>query len=485
MVVNNQRKSMKKFLQSILIVMLALIATSCYEHKFRKLSKLTKRDYNSATICYNSFVSEMGGVCRYIKVKAEPKNRENRRYLDIYYSIVPATDKTTPKKEPIVFLVGGPGQSATFLIDYTLKINTPYQQLLKNHDFIFIDYRGTGFSRPFPICKTFNSKKYVDSINSCVKELPKNVHLTDITTDNIVYDINEILKKENIKKVILFGGSYGTRVASTMARDYPSRVKKMILDGFFPIEVNGISQAKESLLSNLEIIRAKYNKKYKNENFEKRLIKYLQKIDKKKRLSRITTISLMAYVDNVEVNLKKEFDNPSKKFGANNKVNSEDYTSLVDKKFAYRGDDSKLMLFAIILREEMAFTKIQHAKSFNFSKKLISMMNGFNGGSPIAIDKLKRIKIELSKPNLKDTKALKSKIPTLILSGGLDLFTPVYWAKNAQRYLANSKHFLFVDKGHVFSTSSKKAVEIIDAFLNTNNLDSLNLYETKNIKIIK
>ncbi len=476
--------NINKYYKLIAIIVAVITISACVMQTSSQTIKVTKNDYVSAK-CYNLYVKQMGGVCRYINVKAQPYDKTINRTFDIYYSIVPATSKSKHKKEPIVFLVGGPGQSATSLIDYVLKYHTPYQKLLKHHDFIFVDYRGTGFSLPYPACDSFDADNYVGSINTCVKHLPTNVKLSDITTSLIAYDINQILKKEKIKKAILFGGSYGTRVASTIAREYPKRVSKMVLDGFFPIEVNGISQAKESLLSKLSIIRAKYNKKYKKDNFETRLIKYLENIKPKERLNRIIKISLMAYDSDVDSKLHKEFNKPNNKLWQKSKDNNINFTPMVDKKYASRTGDSQLMLFAIILREEYAFIKTQKTKTFKFSNKLIAMMDGFNGGSPISIDKLQKIKIKLSRADIKDTKPLKSKIPTLILSGGLDLFTPAYWAKNAQKYLPNSKHFLFVDKNHVLSTSSNKAVDIIDAFINTNNENTLDKYSSKNIKIIK
>ena len=452
-------KKIKKYLQLLPIVMMVAITTNCNADELASLPKLTKSDYIS-TKCYSSLVSQMGGVCKYIKVEAEPENKNNNKYLDVYYSIIPATDKTTPKKEPIIFLIGGPGPGSTLYIQELFAYNGgAHLKLLKHHDYIFVDYRGTGFSRPFPKCGKIDGD-HVKGVNKCYKKLPKEVDTSYYSTANFAYDINKILRKENIKKVNLFGISYGVRVATTIMRDYPQIVNKAVLEGVFAIEVNGATQGGEAILDKLAYLRDKYNKAYSKEDFETRLLKYLHKIDKKDRLKRIEGIAYIAYKDNSEVKVKKEFDKnkPSKSFGEYHKPDPFGRVDkYVDKKYKYRAM-SDIMTTSIMLSEEFAFTNQQPMHIFGFGKELSSLASKYNAGSPIPLDRINDSIVKAHKPNPIEMKPVVSNIPSLILTGEYDMQTPRFWAVNAQKHLSKSKHFFFMGKDHGFARNTKKVI---------------------------
>ena len=210
---------------------------------------------NNIIVCKLNKLKELNATCKTLEVKANPYSESNdSRKITIAYTIVPAK-KSDNKKEPIIFLVGGPGASGIFNMEEMMKANV-YSILREDRDLITLDYRGTGFSLPYPEC---DGNSTVEVINQCVKDLNSTIKLSDYTSKNIAYDIDKLLTQENIQKANLLGVSYGTRVAVTVARDFPDRVNRLILDGFFPIEANGLSQAKEAILDKLNTIKIKYN----------------------------------------------------------------------------------------------------------------------------------------------------------------------------------------------------------------------------------
>jgi len=478
-----------KFLKLLVIVILAIFISSCGDEKTSNtkegasttpipekqtnaaIPKVVASDYDSAT-CYNSFVTELGGKCKYIKVKAKPDNPNSDRYLDVYYSIVPAINQAN-KKEPIVFLIGGPGSSTTHYISPYLSPNNAHAKLLETHDYVFVDYRGTGFSQPSPIVCSKENHDFIEGLNECIAKLPKDVVPSDYTSHNIAYDINEVLKKENITKADLFGISYGTRVASTIMRDFPDRVNKAVLDGFFAIEANGLSQAKEAVLDKLDFLRNKYNKAYPNEDFETRLLKYVE--NKTDKIKTLTEIAVSVYKDNSEKSVKSLFDTNSRA------VLARSYTN---PKYYYL-DDSSIMSFAVILHEELAFVDSQPAYTFGFSNKLVSILDNFGGGAPMPIKDMYRIKMSVKKPSILEKQPLTTDIPILILSAGLDMKTPLYWAKNAQKNFSNVKHFFFKEEDHGLSFENKEAIGIVNDFLNTDNLNSLNAKKSENFELVE
>src|SRR5262245_58666919 len=80
-----------------------------------------------------------------------PENRQNDNTRTIRLAVVqvPATVPHTPPLEPILFLAGGPGNSA--LLDAHL-VTDPNVEVQREHEVIFMSARGTWGSTPFLTC---------------------------------------------------------------------------------------------------------------------------------------------------------------------------------------------------------------------------------------------------------------------------------------------------------------------------------------------
>ena len=78
----------------------------------------------------------------------------------------------------------------------------------------------------------------VDSVQKakdCLRELAaKGVDPTQYTTDAWVADLDAVRAALGYPRVNLWGGSYGTRVALAYLRRHPDRVRSMVLDGVAP-----------------------------------------------------------------------------------------------------------------------------------------------------------------------------------------------------------------------------------------------------------
>ena len=66
----------------------------------------------------------------------------------------------------------------------------------------------------------------------CGKSTPKG-GLKHNTTQDLISDINKVLNYLNIETVTIFGGSWGATLAVLYAAEFPHRVNKLILRGFF------------------------------------------------------------------------------------------------------------------------------------------------------------------------------------------------------------------------------------------------------------
>jgi pimeloyl-ACP methyl ester carboxylesterase len=126
----------------------------------------------------------------------------------------------------VVALAGGPGQSALPFAEDDAQIVAP---ALATDDLVVFDQRGTGYSGALK-CSALNSLTAPVSqvIPDCAMEIGADRGL--YTTDDSVADIEAIRKALGYTKLILFGTSYGTKVALRYAATYPQNVAGLILD---------------------------------------------------------------------------------------------------------------------------------------------------------------------------------------------------------------------------------------------------------------
>lgn len=136
-----------------------------------------------------------------------------------------------PPTSAVVALAGGPGQAALPLAPFMAKVMTP---ALAARDLIVFDQRGTGASEPLG-CAAFHG-----SLSSPVGQLIEHCALQigprrgDFTTAESVADIEALRAAAGYQRLVLYGTSYGTKVALQYATRYPSHVEALVLDSVVP-----------------------------------------------------------------------------------------------------------------------------------------------------------------------------------------------------------------------------------------------------------
>jgi pimeloyl-ACP methyl ester carboxylesterase len=132
----------------------------------------------------------------------------------------------------VVALAGGPGQSAIpFAEDFTELLGP----ILDTRDEIVFDQRGTGDSHPLA-CHGFEAPGAYRSAGqltaACANQLgPERAFYT---TPDSVADIEALRRAGGYEKLVLWGTSYGTKVAEQYAQEYPQHVEALILDSVVP-----------------------------------------------------------------------------------------------------------------------------------------------------------------------------------------------------------------------------------------------------------
>ncbi len=150
--------------------------------------------------------------------------------VTLQYARLPAG--ATPTPDAIVGLAGGPGQAA---LPLAASFADDLQAFTSSHDLLVYDQRGTGQSGALS-CSAFgdNGATSAFSVKQCAQELgrPRGFYRSVDSAD----DIEALRVAGGYDKLIIYGVSYGTKVALTYAARYPAHVAALILDSVVPVD---------------------------------------------------------------------------------------------------------------------------------------------------------------------------------------------------------------------------------------------------------
>ncbi|WP_067720641.1 alpha/beta hydrolase [Nocardia yamanashiensis] len=141
---------------------------------------------------------------------------------------------------------GGPGG-----LGLAFPITLSKTAVAQRFDLIGVDVRGLGSSTPKVVCHTpeetaaervdldidyspagiaQTERENQDLVNRCVERTGLDF-LAHVGTIDVARDFDVIREALGDEKLNFYGGSYGTRLGSTIAELYPTRVRAMVLDG--------------------------------------------------------------------------------------------------------------------------------------------------------------------------------------------------------------------------------------------------------------
>jgi pimeloyl-ACP methyl ester carboxylesterase len=142
--------------------------------------------------------------------------------------------RSTPSSTAVIALAGGPGQAALPLAAAMAKQMAP---ALGSRDLLVFDQRGTGSSGPLA-CSALEGSEIFGAIGPAFERCALQIGGTrgDYTTQESVTDIEAIRLAGGYQKLVLFGVSYGTKVALEYAERYPRNVEALVLDSVVPPE---------------------------------------------------------------------------------------------------------------------------------------------------------------------------------------------------------------------------------------------------------
>ena len=148
--------------------------------------------------------------------KIEPYNEFDLKVSDLH--TIHLEESGNPNGKPVIFLHGGPGGG----------IEPIYRQYFdpKKWRIIIFDQRGCGKSNP-------------------------HAELRENTTWDLVADIEQIREHLEVKKWVVFGGSWGSTLSLSYAITHPNRCKALVLRGIFMIRKKEIDWFYQEGASNI------------------------------------------------------------------------------------------------------------------------------------------------------------------------------------------------------------------------------------------
>lgn len=175
----------------------------------------------------------------------EDHDQPSGQTLQIAYLVIPAKNAGTPRP-PLIFFSGGPGGNTLDpgLVGFLLQ--HPFHS---DRDIILFDQRGIGYSSPMPDMG-FDSFKILaaDADPAKERELTRTLLLDYrkrcleagiapqyYNTFQNARDVGMLLAHLGYAKYVLFGGSYGTRLARVVQDLYPQYVHCSLLDSPSPL----------------------------------------------------------------------------------------------------------------------------------------------------------------------------------------------------------------------------------------------------------
>jgi pimeloyl-ACP methyl ester carboxylesterase len=171
--------------------------------------------------------------CATIRVR---ESASSERHIDLRVIVLPA-QTTAPLPDPILPLVGGPGQGAADLAAALAPRFAPYRD---QRDIVLVDQRGTGRSNGLrcdaPLAASELMARLFDHarLPDCRRDLERAANLARYTTSAAAADYEAVLDHLGYRQVNIVGVSYGTRLGLEIARQLPLRVRTLTIEAVVP-----------------------------------------------------------------------------------------------------------------------------------------------------------------------------------------------------------------------------------------------------------
>ncbi len=394
-----------------------------------------------------------------------------------------------PRGDAIAFIEGGPGQptvvdAAWIADDHDLVLKA----FRKNYDVVFVDNRGMGVSNPTHC----NISPYSDMpayflqiwsdgiISGCYYRYARTSNPSQYNTNNAVDDLDAVREALGYRKLVLYGGSYGSFFSFIYIRRHEAHVRSAVLEGIVPPHFEPLPGAPDGAQTALDDLVAKCLANVKcRERFPKFRMEFdavLHRFDagpvrmqvRNPKTKRLETVSLSkeVFVDRVRENLYAPETAAFLPYIIQQayRGNYVPLGQMVDlwSQFLALGQDagSNLAYRCAEFDPFLSDTNVQQqaANSFTGDLRIRAERHA------CAIWKVDPMPAAFNDP-------LRSSVPILMVNGSDDPVTPPRYAQRALATLPNAKLVIVRGAGHGVDTTCTERLMI--AFIETNSAKNI------------
>lgn len=425
-----------------------------------------------------------------------PENRRTQNSKTIKVPIYIFKSRSdNPKKDPIIYTVGGPGETTMPSAQYM-----DYYKYLDDRDFILVEQRGNYYAKPHLDCPEwsqavyrsdlpdFDEKEYdalfTQAAKACRDRLTKKgIDLDGYNTNEIAADINDLVNILEIEKYNLLTLSYSTKIAQVLMRDYPERIRSVVMDSPLPLESSYDTESVKNLLETLDKLftdcESDENCNGAFPNLKNRFFNYLieknkepLKVEVKNPTNEKVETFYLKGADLIGVFTSADTEDVTNIPFEINKLLKGDLSTAKEKLSSLfqqpKGGAGKGMRLSVWCAEEYPFSSQTTIEAETTKYPEVE------GLTPDTFEKeICEIWSVQKVPDI-ENQAVKSNIPVLLISGEYDELTPAKWAKAMMNNLSNSQHLVFKGWKHTPITywSNPCAMQAANDFFNSPNVVS-------------
>ena len=388
--------------------------------------------------------------------------------------IILKSDSPNPEPDPILRTFGGPGASSLNLV--RSRRSSPW---LKDRDLIIFEQRGTKYAQPpldCPEVKETNitsaiqkldpksaRTKEIQAAKTCFDRLTKQgVNLSAYNSAENAADIEDLRRVLKLDKINLWGLSYSTRLMIEVMRDYPRGIRSVVLESPLPPEVNYDEVGVDAIIRVFNVLFANCKrdtdcaKAYPN--LENEFYESVARLNKEPIVVEVKDSTMG---ETVKLNgndfatwlIDYSFSNSSQAIADVPLVIDDVFRRNYDAFKKYAGDktapssSSLGMRYSVWCSEELPFEDMRKIKA---QSSLYPRLPGYEVMSLPDICSVWKVR----RAKTIENKAVKSDIPTMVITAEYDAYTPPVWGQGLAKNLKNSFLFEVPWTGHgpAFST---------------------------------
>jgi pimeloyl-ACP methyl ester carboxylesterase len=386
----------------------------------------------------------------------------------VAFAVKPPLSEAPPgTSDPVVFLIGGPGLSGTYYSEIDGYEADDLDFLNADREVILVDYRGLGASEPRLDCDPS------PDLSDCGVLLTASGLGPELRSTTIVRDIDRLLEALGYGSVILYGESWGTRLALTMMRDVTERVSHVILDGAFPPEV-GLRDDPVAALASLDYVASVCEQDVACRDAlgdvrAKMMVLGERWRDRDEAATLFAAIAAVSHFPAAPLLVHELWKrDPEEAAGLAEQIYQ--WTHEVFEESTIDRAESFLMAITVICAEEANLLEAHgplDTAPYGISGVTLDIISSHTFGAPVSPEQAESMcaTLPVDAAPESEVQPVFSDIPTLVLSGAMDMDTPFSWGALAASRLSNARHLTFPFAGHVTALGNECARSIASQFI--------------------